>query len=264
MKILFNDLVQNSNAPQEIKSSALKDYFVVKDGSLIISFNKPVDIDCVGIGDCSAASIKISLLSKVPGRFVNGGSPLTKFQFGIAGGFPSSCEFSAVSDGMRISPFPLSNIPYNGSGLYMLDREKYKSVRSLRIDVEPGTKIGRLAFGKLVHIPTTPAKGLSYVGTAAEHITSSGQLIQGMGGYTYRTLTLDSRYKIGEEAMKEIIAGRTTIGAGYPFFIDLEDEYYKLPFRKFYGIERNQKNWVFQGGVTKFLYSMKFEFEECF
>jgi hypothetical protein len=95
-------------------------------------------------------------------------------------------------------------------------------------------------------------------------VTLSGQVIPGAGGYNYWTLSLDSRYKIGPEAMEEIGAGYKYIGAGYPFFIDLSQEHYKLPFDRLYAAERNQANFGFEGGIRRFLYSRRFDFEERF
>jgi len=43
-------------------------------------------------------------------------------------------------------------------------------------------------------------------------------------------ISLDSRYKIGRDAMVEIGDGREWIARGYPFFIDLDDEAYKIPW----------------------------------
>jgi len=266
MRILFNDLLQHSNAPGELKSPALTENFFL-DGNLHISFNEPIVFDCVGIGGCDAKELKIALLSYVePENTVDGGCPKTEqiSQY-MDGGFPDIAEaklLDAIDGGIFGYHDVQPNIKYIGSGLYMLPREY--SVRTLRVSLEGGTRIGRLAFGRAFDIPTTPAKELSYASTATEQLSVSGQLIPGAGGYGYRTLSLDSRYKLGPEALREIEAGYKIIGKGYPFFMDLESDVYKLPFSKFYGIERSQKNWVFQGGVTRFKYSMKFNFEECF
>jgi hypothetical protein len=89
-------------------------------------------------------------------------------------------------------------------------------------------------------------------------------VIPGAGGYDYRAVSLDSRYKIGPEAMAEIEAGYKYIGRGYPFFIDFSDEAYKLPFIRLYAAERNQRNLSFEGGARRFLYSRRWNFEERF
>jgi len=104
----------------------------------------------------------------------------------------------------------------------------------------------------------------AYCSTANPRMTLSGQVIHGAGGYNYRTISLDSRYKIDSFAMNEIENGYKYISKGYPFFIDLTDESYKLLFNKFYGIDSNQQQMSFESGIRRFLYSRRFEFRECF
>lgn len=219
MKILFNDLVQQIDFPNNLKALNKLKTPSLKECSPIpaaINFRDKVYFDCVGIGDFVGEEIRVN--NEI--------------------------------------------IEYKGHGLYMLSQKFF--AREITITTPANATIGRLAIGKAVHIPTTPVKGLTFASTANEQITGGGQVILGSGGYEYRTLTLDSRYKIDRNAMNEIIAGYKSIGKGYPFFIDLIDEHERLGFSKFYGVEKNQKNWVFQGGVRDFMYSMKFEFEECF
>jgi len=124
--------------------------------------------------------------------------------------------------------------------------------------------IGRIAAGIACNIPTAVAKEPSLISTSEPRVTLSGQVIAGTGGYNYRAISLDSRYKITKEIMQEIEAGSKYIGMGYPFFIDLTDESYKLTFDKLYANERNQRSMTFQSGVHRFLYSRRFEFEERF
>ena len=75
---------------------------------------------------------------------------------------------------------------------------------------------------------------------------------------------MDSRYKIDELAMGEIKEGCKYIAMGYPFFIDLRDEAYKLPFSKLYAIDNSQQQFGFEGGIRRFLYSRRWQFRECF
>jgi hypothetical protein len=154
------------------------------------------------------------------------------------------------------------DIEYAEAGLYMLAGE-YETY-AVDIEAAAGTRLGRVALGIASHIPTSPAKGLGYMSSAEDGLTEAGQVISGEGGYRYRTLSLDSRYKIGPETMERILAGYATVGSGFPMFIDLGDEADRLPARRFYGVERGQQSWVFQGGVDKYLYSLKFDLEECF
>ncbi|MDR3342563.1 MAG: hypothetical protein LBT14_07225 [Treponema sp.] len=123
---------------------------------------------------------------------------------------------------------------------------------------------GRIAAGKGVEICTSIAKEPGWHSTAEPRVTLSGQVIPGRGGYNYRTLSLDSRYKIGPEAMSEIIAGYKYIGMGYPFFLSFEKETYKLPYSRLYAGEKNQRAMSFEGGIEQYLYSRKWDFEERF
>jgi hypothetical protein len=124
--------------------------------------------------------------------------------------------------------------------------------------------IGRFAAGKAVTVCTAIAKEPGIASTGEPRETLSGQVIPGLGGYTYRTLSLDSRYKIGKEAVEELTAGYKYTAMGYPFFLDLSEEAYKLPFDKLYAAENNQRNLVFQSGLLKYRYSYRFNFKESF
>jgi len=151
-------------------------------------------------------------------------------------------------------------INFIGNGLYMINEI---NTSQLTISFN-GTYIGRLAAGIGIDIPTSIRKEPSYCSTANPRITLSGQVIHGAGGYNYKIISLDTRYKIDSFAMSEIENGYTYISRGYPFFIDLTDEYYKLPFSKFYGIDTSQQQMSFESGIRRFLYSRRFEFRECF
>ena len=58
MKILFNDIIQYSDAPKEIKSPSLADYSII-DTSLKINFDKPRSVNSIGIGNTNAKNISI-------------------------------------------------------------------------------------------------------------------------------------------------------------------------------------------------------------
>ena len=155
-----------------------------------------------------------------------------------------------------------TRITFDGNGLYMLDEPVCAScLIEIKTDA---TFVGRIAAGRAANIPTAVAKQPGFGSTNRPRMTLSGQVVSGAGGYNYRTVSLDSRYKIGREIMEEIAAGYKYIGMGYPFFIDLTDESYKLPFARFYGIDANQQDMGFESGVRGFLYSRRFEFRECF
>jgi hypothetical protein len=166
--------------------------------------------------------------------------------------------FSVTFNDQEQTVFP---IQFTANGLYLMPHKITASVITLESD---SLFIGRFAAGIGITIPTSVAKEPGFVSTCEPRRTLSGQIIPGAGGYIYRILSLDSRYKITDEALHEIWSGYKFIGMGYPFFIDLAKEAYKLPFNKFYATERNQREMNFEGGIRKFLYSRRWEFEEAF
>jgi len=220
MNILFNDIIQCSDAPWELKSPALSDVLSTN-GEIEIKLDKPRKLNAVGLGNCDG-NVVIKLYTK--------------------------------SDYFTETINPVEN------GLYMLP-QILNDITLIKITA---VKIGRFAAGYACNIPTAVMKEPSYKSTSEPRITLSGQVIPGRGGYNYKTLHLDSRYKITREIMAEIDAGYKYIGMGYPFFIDFEDEAYKLPFTKLYATETKQLSMTFQSGVRRFLYSRSFEFEERF
>ena len=150
---------------------------------------------------------------------------------------------------------------FKGNGLYLLNKTYNINYFTLITD---GSFIGRIGAGIGCNIPTSIAKEPTFNSTAESRVTLSGQVIPGIGGYTYKSVSLDSRYKINESMMNEIKNGYKFIAMDYPFFIDLSIESYKLPFSKLYAIDKNQKQLSFESGIKKYLYSRRWEFEERF
>ena len=221
MKILFNDIIQYSNAPEELKSSPLADAFNIND-EIVIELDKQRLINSIGIG------------------------------------YTNSTFFVITFNDIDNTEF---NINYTESGLYCMD----KTVLASQIKIKTnGSYVGRIGAGIACNIPTAIMKEPSYNSTAIPRVTLSGQSIAGLGGHNFKSISLDSRYKITKEIIKELEDGKKYIGMGYPFFIDLTIERYKLSFSKLYANETNQQNLLFQSGITKFLYSRRFEFEERF
>ena len=218
MKILLNDIIQYSDAPDELKSPMLSETSNISD--ITIVFDRVRQIDSVGIGNTDGTILNLT----APG----------------------------------VSPIAIT---ITENGLYYLGRTISVSEITINIDA---SYIGRIGAGLAVNIPTSIAKEPGFNSTSEPRTTLSGQVIPGLGGYNYKTISLDSRYKIGQLAMNELQEGYKYIGMGYPFFIDLSDESYKLPFTKFYAAERNQRQMSFEGGVRKYLYSRRWEFEEKF
>jgi hypothetical protein len=152
-------------------------------------------------------------------------------------------------------------LAFSGNGLYPMPSRILASGFTLQTD---GGYIGRLGAGIGVEICTSAQKEFGLNSTAEYRVTLSGQVIEGRGGYTYKTLSLDSRYQMREEAINELVAGYKYIGMGYPFFISLETEAYKLPFNKLYAAEKNQKTLVSESGIFAYRYSRRWDFEERF
>ncbi|MCL2765603.1 MAG: hypothetical protein FWD40_10045 [Treponema sp.] len=219
MKILFNDVIQYSDAPKQIKSPALSDVYHFGAG-LVINWTEPVKINSIGIGYTDANQFTVTF---------NDGS--------------------------------VFNINFTGNGLYMLN----KTVTALQMTISSSASFaGRIGAGIGCDIPTSVTKEPSFHSTSTSRVTLAGQTIPGAGGYNFRTVSLDARYKITQKIMSEIDAGYKYTGMDYPFFLDLTDESYKLLFSKLYAAEKTQQSMTFQSGVRRFLYSRKFNFEERF
>lgn len=76
MKILFYDRVQDSNAPDKLKSRALADYYDALT-SLTITLDDTYDINCIGVGYTDATQITvngdiISTPNTTPANYKNG------------------------------------------------------------------------------------------------------------------------------------------------------------------------------------------------
>jgi len=262
MNILFNDVIQYSNAPKELKSPALSDTCEIK-GSLNIYLDKIHEINSIGIGNAGNANTNRDFIIFDGGRadtvhdtILDGGRADTVFTITIDANPFMTIYFYLNNVNNYI--FTVSN---NENGLYVMNN----TIRADRILIETRLNyIGRFAAGIACNIPTAVMKEPSFLSTSEPRITLSGQVVKGAGGYNYRAVSLDSRYKITQEIMSEFDKGKKYIGAGYPFFIDLTEEGYKLPFKKLYANEKNQRSMTFQSGVTRFLYSRRFEFEERF
>ena len=235
MKILFRDRLLDDghpSIPKELITPALSETYTIDSPlTIYLAAANPagcigVFADCIGIGNCDKNKLSITVTPA-------SAAPYTQ----------------------------IINLGLEKSGLWMLGGAP--GIISITINTYPVT-LGRLGLGRAINIPTSIMKEPSFCSTAEPRTTLSGQVIPGRGGYNYKTLSLDSRYKINEAAVSEIMSGYKYIGMGYPFFIDLSDEAYKLPFSKLYATEANQQKLGFESGVRKFLYSRRFEFRERF
>ena len=254
MKILFNDIIQYSDADKNIKSPMLAETTNID--NLTINLDQIRQINSIGIGNVDNEEFNVYDGWKADAVYndnIDGGKADTIFS-----GILSTTRFTITFNDIHNTVFSFN---YDKSGLYVMPRP----VTASRIIVNANAKtIGRIGAGMAVNIPTSIPKEPAFCSTAEPRMTLSGQVVQGVGGYNYKILSLDSRYKIDSFAMNEIIKGQKYIGMGYPFFIDLTNESYKLPFNKFYGIDSNQQKISFESGIKKYLYSRRFEFRECF
>jgi len=167
-------------------------------------------------------------------------------------------DFNVIFNDVNNTEF---NFTYTNNGLYVMRN----TVLCDKIIINSSASyIGRIGAGIGCNIPTAIPKEPTFNSTNENRNTLSGQVIAGIGGYNFISVSLDSRYKIDEYIMNEIKNGTVTIGKGFPFFIDLTVESYKLPFNKLYAIDRNQFQFSFESGVKKYLYSRRFIFEEKF
>jgi hypothetical protein len=89
-------------------------------------------------------------------------------------------------------------------------------------------------------------------------------VIEGLGGYNYWRVSLDTRYKIGNDKMSEIIKGFPQLSRGLPMFISFEDEKDRLPFNRLYVNDTSQQELSFESSINKNLFSRRFVFEERF
>jgi len=260
MRILFNDVIQNSDAEDAVKSPMLSEVTNV-DSPITINFNEPRRINSIGVGNAKFDEVKIYDGDRADAIYIeelNGGLANTAFTNSINGQDAGLANFTVEFNDVRNTVF---SFRYTANGLYVMNKTILASRMTIRTDA---IHIGRIGAGMGVHIPTSVPKEPAFHSTSEPRVTLSGQTIQGAGGYNYKFISLDSRYKIDDFAMSEIQNGFNYIGRGYPFFIDLTDESYKLPFDKFYATERNQGQMSFEGGVRKYLYSRRWELEERF
>ena len=257
MQVLFFDVVQLSNAPPPLRSPALADRW--NGNTIIIELYQPRMITAVGIGYTDAHSINLSF-NPVQPLIIEGNGDTIIYDGGTSyTAYDLDIESNSVNTPESLS----QTIMFMTNGLYLI-----KPVFTDRITITTdGTYlsfIGRFAAGIAVDLPTAIAKEPGWASTAAERKTLSGQIIQGAGGYSYRTVSLDVRYKIGKTAIEQIEAAyNRQIGPGFPYFLLFDREERRLPFARLYARDK-KKDYVFQGGINRFLFSRKFEFEECF
>jgi hypothetical protein len=269
MKILFNDILQMSNLPYELKTGALAECYKMGAGErgFTVDLPNPKYIDSVGIGYTDATYFKFNFTAfegwLIDGKnaFANEADYTHRFDGGNALQ-PDYDYLLDANDGASSGESFEDAIYYAENGLYLLRKPAVTKQFTILTD---GTYIGRLGAGRAVKLGTSMAKEPAYKNSAKPRQTLSGQAIPGIGGYSYRTVSLDTRYKIGYDEMSEIKAAyKTQIGPGLPFFLLFDDEARRLPFIRLYAADKKNDSVSFESGANKFLFSRKFEFEECF
>jgi hypothetical protein len=269
VKVLFNDIIQMSDAPASLKSPALADRFAYS-GPVTITFDFPRYVDAVGIGYTDAVLVRLTW-TLADGLVLNNmfaASPLSGFETVIFGGSPHDKPDDFIYSFSPEFPAGVNSrndtvINYYEDGLYEIPPVTADAVT---VELAGGTYIGRLGAGKAVSLGTSIAKEPSFNTTEENRKTLSGQVVSGRGGYNFRSVILDTRYKTGGDAMREIKAAYPgQIAKGFPFFLLFDTEIRRLPFYRLYANDKAADKFGFESGVhERYLFSRKFEFEECF
>jgi hypothetical protein len=224
VNILFYDLLQDSDAPEQLTSSSLADFFDNPAEQKIV-LPEPSTVNCIGIGNMDSSAVQIALTDTDNNMYTE-------------------------------------TVPYQENGLYLLGKT-YESIEEIDVTFSC-SHIGRLAFGKAVNIKTAIPKEPALVSTNKPRVTLSGQVIDGLGGYNYWQVSLDTRYKIDREKLSEITRGFPGLSRGLPMFVSFEDEKDRLPFKRLYVNDKNQQQISFESSINKNLFSRRFIFEERF
>jgi hypothetical protein len=227
--------------------------------NLVITLDQPYEINCIGIGYTNARELTL-IFNPIQLLDIEGNT--TNPEYTYEGGIDFvDYELDIESNLITAEGASEQRIMFSGNGLYRI-----MPVVTDKITIKTdGSYIGRFAAGIAVDLPTSIAKEPGWASTAKYRKTLSGQIIPGAGGYTYRTLSVDVRYKIDRYDLSQIeMAYNGQIGLGYPYFLLFDKEAYRLPFVRLYAKDLKTDQYVFQGGIARPLFSRKFEFEECF
>lgn len=226
MKILLNDKMQLTDAPDQVKSPALSDIYKTSN-TFDIEFDNDELINCIGIGYTDASEVYIYAGSEYP-------------------------ETVYITQ-----EYPFYN------GLYLLDNALTDDQFTIEHN---GNFIGRVGMGEYRTLNTNPTKEHGFYTTTESRTTLSGQVIPGAGGFFGRRVNLDVRYEITESIYNDIYdAYESQIMKMYPYFLLLDDEQHKLPDTMLHFYAKTDKPLsMLQSSTYKFLYSYKFNFQESF
>jgi hypothetical protein len=301
MNILFNDLIQYSDAPDEIKNPSLTYFMLNEPGTVELLDGGPADaiydlldaenaatpsdgdIDGGGANavfdDEFDGGVAVYIDDEFDGEHADaivdeiwdGGNVHSTREFEIKLDKPSAinCYGAGNTDSKAVGIYltdTSDNVFYEGypftrNGLYMLERE-YKNIKQINL-VFSGTHIGRFGTGHAVNLKTAIPKEPALVSTNKPRVTLSGQSVSGLGGYNYWRISVDTRYKIDKDKLNNIIEGYKVLSRGYPMFISFDDEK-KLPIDRMYANDTNQQELSFESSINKPLFSRRFIFEERF
>jgi hypothetical protein len=271
MKVLFNDILQNSNLPYELKTAALSECYRLAAGEhgFNVTLPQPKYIDSIGIGYTDGKFFKFSFTAH-DGWIIDGKTSAFsladyEYMFNGGGALQQFDDYGYLLDGSGNAP-PYESftetIPYSDNGLYLLEKPVVTQSFTILTDA---TYIGRIGAGRAVQLGTAMPKEPAYNNSAPPRVTLSGQVIQGAGGYSFRSVSLDTRYKIGSDEISEIKAAYTSqIGPALPFFLLFDDEIRRLPFSRLYASDKKNTAFAFESGVNRYLFSRRFDFEEQF
>ncbi len=263
MKILFHDVIQNSDAHPSLKSPALSDIYTLRTTNEI-TLEKASPINAIGIGNLQWNSLSVELIDEND----------ISYHFSINSFLTGKMIYYPCSGPDLFFPFSIGAAPaaeadvqirnvFLENGLYILQEKPIITKKIIFSSLAP--TIGRLAAGTYTKLCTSMAKEPGLMSTHQPRKTLAGQIIPGAGGYTYWRMSLDVRYKIGKAAMDEIIAGyRCQIGKGFPLFVEFEEEQKRLPIKRMYATDTNQTQMTFESQTAWYLFSRRFIFEEAF
>jgi hypothetical protein len=301
MNILFNDLIQYSDAPEEIRKPSLT-YFMLNepttfeylDGGPADAIYDLLDAENAASpndGDIDGGGASASFDDEFDGGFAyyindeydgghaadyydetwDGGHVFDTKEFEIKLHKPSTinCYGAGNTDSKAVGIYLIdtsNNIfyeayPFTRNGLYILEKE-YENIKQINL-VFSGTYIGRVGVGYAINLKTAIPKEPTLVSTAKPRVTLSGQSILGLGGYNYWRISVDTRYKIDKDKLNNIIEGYQVLSKGYPMFISFDEEK-KLPIDRMYGTDTNQQELGFESSINRPLYSRRFILEEKF
>jgi hypothetical protein len=301
MNILFNDIIQYSDAPEEIRKPGLNFFLNNEPGTIKPLDGGEADADYDSLdgedaaslsgGDIDSGHADVIFVDEIDGGHAlyiddefdgghagslfdetfDGGDAFWTKEFEITLHKPSiiNCFGTGNTDSKLIGIYLIDTSDtvyyerhiFTGNGLYMLKKE-YENIRQINL-VFSGTRIGRFGTGYAVNLKTSIPKEPTLVSTNKPRVTLSGQSIFGLGGYNYWRISVDTRYKIDRDKLDNIIEGYKVLSKGYPMFISFEDEK-KLPINRMYGNDTNQQQLGFESSINKPLFSRRWIFEERF